>query len=450
MMVIQLCECSFYGLAVYWISVTGVGGIGDKYIFSKSPQSGFFQAADAAEVTMNFTVDNVTAHPDEGFLVARNNTHNSSGFEEPYLYLEHHFGWMVVTALVIGLAAVVGTLGNILIILAVCCVRTLRTCGNIFVVNLSLADMIVTVFIDPMNVVGAVAGRRVLMEDPVLCEWVASFCAPACMSSMWNMCAISLNRYVLICKPHLYPTIYTVKSSIACCLFIWLLAHLLCMPNHIGWGQNRFNQEYYLCSFDMVTHTYGIFYIMTGVIIPLVGVLFGYTAIFLKVRSVKMQIRQHQKSLATKTTTTETTTGVNDAAAEVKKKRPQKPGFTVDDVKLAKTLFAAFLVFLICWLPFALFVLAHEPDAIPRWIYVIAIIMAHGNSAVNPILYGMTNEKFREGYRTILGLNRRVEDGKSARRDQTFGHGMLPDATSMGASTRVGRTSVDSRKDSRV
>ena len=30
--------------------------------------------------------------------------------------------------------------------------------------------------------------------------------------------------------------------------------------------------------------------------------------------------------------------------------------------------------------------------------------MAHGNSAVNPVLYGLTNENFRNGYRTVLGL----------------------------------------------
>ncbi|OWA51758.1 putative Melatonin receptor type 1A [Hypsibius exemplaris] len=359
---------------------------------------------------------------------------------------------MIATAVLIGLAAVLGTFGNILIILAVCCVRTLRTCGNIFVVNLCLADMIVTVFVDPMNVLGACAGRRFLMNDPVLCEWgrvilrpgkplfhystTPHYHYPACMSSMWNMCAISLNRYILICRPHLYPTIYTVKSSVACCLFIWVLAHLLHMPNHIGWGRNRFNEEYYLCSFDMVVHSYSVFYIMTGVIIPLVGVLFGYTAIFLKVRSVKLQIRQHQKSLARKKSSV-LHAGKGDGAAHLHKKRSQKAGFTVDDVKLAKTLFAAFLVFLICWLPFSLFVLAHEPAAIPRWVYVLAIIMAHGNSAVNPILYGVTNEKFREGYRTILGLNRRVEDRMSTRKDASYGHGVLPTDTGSGAAPTI-------------
>ncbi|OWA51756.1 putative G-protein coupled receptor moody [Hypsibius exemplaris] len=355
----------------------------------------------------------------------------------PELFLETHVGWMIVTALVIGTAALIGTLGNVL---------ALRTCGNVLSSTLLGGHG------------GAVAGRRVLMENADLCEWIASFCAPACMSSMWNMCAISMNRYVLICKPHLYPRIYTFKSSILCCVGIWLLAHLLCMPNHVGWGRHRFSYEYYICTFDIVTHTYGIFYIMTGVIIPLVGVLFGYTAIFMKVHSVKKQIRNHQQSLlvGNKRVSIPTTpggavvvagtateegapNGVADTATEKPKKRPQKPGFTVDDVKLAKTLFAAFLIFLICWLPFAIFVVSHDPDEIPRWLYVIAIIMAHGNSAVNPILYGLTNERFRDGYRTILGLDRRAVGDKNiaAKRSMTYGHGLLPDTNSAGASIRT-------------
>lgn len=109
--------------------------------------------------------------------------------------------------------------------------------------------------------------------------------------------------------------------------------------------------------------------VMTGVIIPLVGVLFGYSAIFLKVRSVKLQIRRHQQALilgnrnrlspsslpasvnptgAVQGQTADTSAAaVNPQAATLQ--RPQKPGFTVEDVKLAKTLFMAFLVFLICW-----------------------------------------------------------------------------------------------------
>ena len=112
-----------------------------------------------------------------------------------------------------------------------------------FVLNLSIADIVITLLIDPFNAVGkfhpasspavlvlvgmqlkncslvrcttgkeyramqlalwtfdflpgAAAGRHILMHDFTLCNFIASFCAPSCLSSMWNMCAISLNRFV--------------------------------------------------------------------------------------------------------------------------------------------------------------------------------------------------------------------------------------------------------------
>ncbi|OQV17433.1 putative 5-hydroxytryptamine receptor 7 [Hypsibius exemplaris] len=354
---------------------------------------------------------------DESTLIAlqylSNGTDNASTDSSPfpYMYIEHHFAWMVLTALIIGCATLIGTLGNILIILAVCCVRGLRTSGNVFLLNLALADMIVTVLIDPFNVVGAVAGRKVLLANYSLCNFVASFCGPACLSSMWNMCAISLNRYICICKPHLYPRIFTFKSSIIMCVGIWIGAHLLHMPNHLGWGHNRFTPLYYICTFDMATYSYGVFYIVTGVIIPLCGVLFGYTAIFFKVRGAKLQIRQHRHSVMierTRPSDTPARSGEKQPAEPANRQRHKKLSINIDDVKLAKTLFAAFLAFLICWSLVVFFILANNPDSIPGWLFVVAIIMAHGNSAVNPILYGFTNDKFREGYRNVLGFTRRV------------------------------------------
>ena len=58
-------------------------------------------------------------------------------------------------------------------------------------------------------------------------------------------------------------------------------------------------------------------------------------------------------------------------------------------------------------LPTVFLIIAHNPPSVPGWIYVLmGTIMAHGNSAVNPILYGFSNEKFREGYRQVLTCGR--------------------------------------------
>ncbi|XP_055342637.1 melatonin receptor type 1A-like [Paramacrobiotus metropolitanus] len=309
--------------------------------------------------------------------------------ELPVFYLEEHTGLRVLTALLLSISAAVGSFGNLLVIVVILRIKTLRTCGNYFVLNLALADLIVTMLIDPFNVVGTVAGRSVLVHNPSLCEWIAAFCAPACMGSMWNMCAISLNRYVLICHHAKYARIFTQANTILMCVGIWILCHLFHLPNHVGWGMSRFQSDYYLCSFDMELHSYAIFYIITGVVIPLLGVLVGYAGIFRRVRTVRTQMKLYKSG---------------SISEPGKQTRPRHSDFTQDDIKLVKTLFEAFAVFLACWALFAILVLAHQPRSVPGWVYVIAIIMAHGNSAVNPVIYGMSNDKFREGYKIILGM----------------------------------------------
>ena len=52
-------------------------------------------------------------------------------------------------------------------------------------------------------------------------------------------------------------------------------------------------------------------------------------------------------------------------------------------------------------LPFVFLTISIQPEGTPKWIFVVAMIMAHGNSAVNPILYGMCNAKIRHGYRRV-------------------------------------------------
>ena len=46
-------------------------------------------------------------------------------------------------------------------------------------------------------------------------------------------------RYFLICKPHMYHRIYTVRNCVVCCVVIWIFSHILHLPNHVGNGAKR-------------------------------------------------------------------------------------------------------------------------------------------------------------------------------------------------------------------
>jgi hypothetical protein len=76
--------------------------------------SGFQEAILITMTLADVTMSAHSEHDSKSSLINSTNL-NATAVAEPYLYLEHHFGWMIVTALVIGLAALLGTLGNILV-----------------------------------------------------------------------------------------------------------------------------------------------------------------------------------------------------------------------------------------------------------------------------------------------------------------------------------------------
>ncbi|OQV23673.1 putative Melatonin receptor type 1B-B [Hypsibius exemplaris] len=326
-------------------------------------------------------------------LSAGNTSYDNGNETVPELYLRTNVGLMVFMSSTLVISTIAGTLGNSL---------ALRTCGNMFILNLALADLVITALVDPFNAAGAVSGEHILMgERNTLCQIIGSVCAPVCMSSMWNLCLISLNRYVRICHQHVYHRIYTAEHTFLMCASVWLFCYAALIPTHTGWSRIVFDPDFYLCTADLINfYSYALCYIAVGVFIPLTGVLFGYAKIFQKVRQSKIQVRRHRYGQF------QAIVNIPDELPKTKYIRKMSP-VSREDLMLVKTLFMAFIVFSVCWLPFAILVVAGHPIGVPKWVYVVAMVMAHGNSAMNPVLYGLSNDHFRKGYRRITGCGRK-------------------------------------------
>ena len=79
------------------------------------------------------------------------------------------------------------------------------------------------------------------------------------------------------------------------------------------------------------------------------------------------------------------------------------------EVKLAKTLFLVFIAFCFCWTPYGILVLVDIKDTAHKAWYLFAILFAHTSSTLNFLIYGITNQSFREGYKCFL---RRIFRGR--------------------------------------
>ncbi|KAJ8300548.1 hypothetical protein KUTeg_022067 [Tegillarca granosa] len=222
----------------------------------------------------------------------------------------------IVFLTALAFSCLIGVIGNTMVIGAVIVYKKLRTMGNMFIVNLAIADLIVVTIVEPFNIVGVTVGPSFFLNNLWICHIVSIVCVMACVCSMLNLAAIAINRYILITKSHIYRNIYTKRRTI-----------------------------------------------------------------YRRVSKIKKQLRKIS------------------IYSKKDKKRSRK---LQDDANLALTFFIVFMSFLICWAPFDLLILIDREDRCPQWVYIFFLQIGHFNSSLNSILYGLTNNRFRDGYSTFF------------------------------------------------
>lgn len=71
-----------------------------------------------------------------------------------YEFIQDTPGLAITCIALLTLASVVGTFGNVMILIVVSKTKELRQTQSIFIVNLAISDLYVTLIADPMSIVG--------------------------------------------------------------------------------------------------------------------------------------------------------------------------------------------------------------------------------------------------------------------------------------------------------
>nr|QVK45857.1 G protein-coupled receptor [Proales similis] len=273
-----------------------------------------------------------------------------------------------------GVGTVVGTLGNLLIIGAVICCKELQNSTNMFVVNLSLSDLFISSFVNSFTFVGIFAGKSFFDANPFLCNLIGASCLVACVTSLMNIGGLAFNRYINICHHHLYEKWFSKKLTAVYCLLTWLIGLAMDVPNLTGWGGHYYDEKSLVCVWNrLASQSYSIFFPMSSIIIPSILILYFYIRIFVFA------------SMASKR-----------AASQQSKKEFKK------SLKIAFGLFASFMLFFVCWVPFGFIVMIDFHDQLPMTVHAYFMMFAHLNSSLNPVLYAVCNPAFQRGYKQLI------------------------------------------------
>ncbi|XP_041055314.1 melatonin receptor type 1B-like [Carcharodon carcharias] len=271
----------------------------------------------------------------------------------------------------------VDILGNFLVIVSVIRNKKLRNTGNVFVVSLAFADLVVAVYPYPL-VLFAIFHNGWFLGD-IHCKVSGFLMGLSVIGSIFNITAIAMNRYCYICHSLAYDKLFSCRNTMIFVLLIWALTVLAIVPNFFV-GSLRYDARVYSCTFTQtVSSSYTISVVVVHFLVPITVVSFCYLRIWILVIQVRRRV-----------------------------KTDVRPRLKQSDFRNFLTMFLVFVLFAFCWAPlnFIGLAVAINPQEIapkiPEWLFVLSYFMAYFNSCLNAIIYGLLNQNFRKEYKRII------------------------------------------------
>nr|AKQ63072.1 orphan G-protein coupled receptor 64 [Platynereis dumerilii] len=277
--------------------------------------------------------------------------------------------------IITGIASILGTFGNILVMASFAVNPALQNSKNVFIFNVALADILVTSIADPFGILGMVYGSEYFDSRPAVCDFIATLCIAACVTALFSIGGISFNRFISICHPSVYSKVFGLKANLAMCFAFWVGGIGMSLPALVGWTDNIYDHKMLECIWNRLhSLSYTIFFSTCVVFTPVVIISFSYLKIFLHVRASRRKVA--------------TMAGANAAT----KKQEQS------SLKLARSFFIIFMIFVGCWSPYAILVLVDWNDSLPLNVHLFILMVAHLHASLNPLVHAITNTHFRKGY----------------------------------------------------
>ncbi|XP_006642527.1 D(4) dopamine receptor [Lepisosteus oculatus] len=152
-------------------------------------------------------------------------------------------------ALIFGILLIVIIIcGNLLVCLSVWTEKALKTTTNYFIVSLAVADLLLAVLVLPLFVYAEFQGG-VWSLNAVLCDALMTLDVMLCTASIFNLCAISVDRFIAVSIPLNYNRRHVDQRQIILLSATWIFALAVASP--VIFGINKVhNRDPTLCKLE--------------------------------------------------------------------------------------------------------------------------------------------------------------------------------------------------------
>ncbi|KAF7200399.1 melanopsin-A [Nothobranchius furzeri] len=286
-----------------------------------------------------------------------------------------------VVAVFVFVIGALGVAGNALVMFAFFSNKKLRKLPNYFIINLAISDFLMAFTQSPVFFINSL--YKEWMFGEMGCK-IYAFCGALFgISSMINLLAISIERYLVISRP-LQTIHWSSKKRTTFAIFlVWLYSLVWSLAPLVGWSSYIPEGLMTSCTWDYVSYTaanrsYTMMLCVFVFFIPLGIILFCYLKMFLSIRKTSRELER--------------------LGTQVRKSTLIRQKSIRSEWKLAKIAFVVIVVYVLSWSPYACVTLiswSGHSNILSPYSKSVPAVIAKASTIYNPIIYAIIHDKYR-------------------------------------------------------
>ncbi|KFU86263.1 Pinopsin, partial [Chaetura pelagica] len=283
-------------------------------------------------------------------------------------------GTYLSVAVLMGIVVVSASVVNGLVIVVSIRYKKLRSPLNYILVNLAVADLLVTICGSSISFSNNINGFFVFGKG--MCELEGFMVSLTGTVGLWSLAILAFERYIVICRP-LGDFRFQHQHAVTGCAFTWGWSLLWTTPPLLGWSSYVPEGLRTSCGPNWYTggsnnNSYILTLFVTCFVMPLSLILFSYTNLLMTLRAVS-------------------------AAGSGELMQGER--------EVTRMVIVMVMAFLTCWLPYATFALVvatNKDIVIQPALASLPSYFSKTATVYNPIIYVFMNKQFQSCLLTML------------------------------------------------
>ncbi|CAK1543191.1 unnamed protein product [Leptosia nina] len=380
--------------------------------------------------------------------------------DEVHLYKDYPEGLLRFATVCCFIFMAIGIPGNLITIIALARYEKVRNATAIFIMNLSCSDLLFCCFNLPLAASTFI--HRSWIHGRVLCRLFPLMRYALVAASLFTVTAITINRYVIIAHPRLYPKMYKTRNIALMLITIWAVSFGFLIATWFNkWGNFGLDVNIGSCSIipDKNGRTPKKILFISAFVLPCIAIIVCYTRIFFIVRKTSKNSRPLNRNAQEMPSCDELSSVVSSDSMSVKVSGPEVSSsdnaesqsseiarngnakamsFQVEsrdeirrkdnrlrrtalrksmamlklslptrkDRRLGTMIIAIMISFCICHLPITITKMLREINPIPAS-NIASYVLLYLASCINPVIYVVMSNEYRKAYKNLFRCRRK-------------------------------------------